>query len=137
MVNFDAVPMGARYSHSYVLTEAVYRGFIDVFGDTNELHVNDSYARERGFKAKVMHGNIINGFISHFVGMVFPAGEVVIHHLGLDYKSPSYLGDELVVEAVVDQKIEAVKTLVLKITVTNKTEDKVCAKGRLQVGVFA
>jgi acyl dehydratase len=36
------------------------------------LHIDDDYARSKGFKQKVMHGNILCGFLSRFVGELLP-----------------------------------------------------------------
>jgi acyl-CoA thioesterase FadM len=81
-----------------------------------------------------VHGNILNGFISHFIGMEYPAGNVIIHSLSLTYKSPCFLEDKLIIEAKVDQKIESVNALVLKLKITNSTQGNIASTGKIQVG---
>jgi 3-hydroxybutyryl-CoA dehydratase len=39
-----------------VVTESLIQGFAGVSGDFFDLHVDDQFARERGFKGRVAHG---------------------------------------------------------------------------------
>ena len=68
--------------------------------------------------------------------MVFPCRNTVIQSVDIAYKRPNYLGDRLRFDAVVAQKSEAVKTIVLKITITNLDQQYVAAKATLQVGLL-
>ena len=54
-----------KYEHTFKVSDEVYEGFIDVFKDTNPLHTDEAFARAKGFKGRVMHGNILNGFLSY------------------------------------------------------------------------
>jgi len=123
------------FRQEYIVTEAVYNGFIDVFHDRNPLHTNEEFARAKGFRGRVMHGNILNGFLSCFVGEALPTKEVIIHTQEIQYKLPVYLHDKLSFEAIVDGVYESVKTVEFKFTFLN-TEDKVVAKGKIQIGLF-
>src|SRR5262245_51814734 len=66
-----AIHEGLTTACRYTITAAVYEQFLATFGDTNRLHTEDDFARTRGFPERVMHGAILNGFISHFVGVHF------------------------------------------------------------------
>ena len=59
---------GQEFSHTFQVTESVYRGFIEIFKDKNPLHTDEAFARSKNFQGKVMHGNILNGFLSYFIG---------------------------------------------------------------------
>ena len=67
-----------KYEVPFIVSENIYKGFIQLFNDKNPLHVNDVFAIEKGFKEKVMHGNILNGFLSYFIGECLPVKNVVI-----------------------------------------------------------
>ena len=135
-VNFQDIGEGVKIAKTYGITHEVYEGFINTFGDKNSLHVDNSYAVSHGFDAKVMQGAILNGFISHFIGMEFPCANTVIQSVDIAFKQPNYLGDELNFEAVVDQKSDAVRTIVLKITITNVSRQQVAAKAKVQIGLL-
>lgn len=134
MNGFEKLSESQVVTHSYHLTELVYQGFLHTFDDRNLLHIDENYAKSKGFKSKVMHGNILNGFLSHFIGMVFPGENVIIHSQSIDYKKPSFIGDQIEIQATVDQLVSSVQTALLKIRLQNKTQEYLCAKGKVQVG---
>ena len=132
---FDSIAEGAVVSRDYVIARATYDRFIEAFGDVSPLHVSDEYARAHGFAGKVVHGSLLNGFISHFVGMHFPGEPALLQSVDIQFKTPSHLGDVVRLEARVAQKIEAVRVIVLDIQIQNITQGRLAARARVQVGV--
>ena len=127
---------GYRTRRRYVISAAVYEHFMAAFADTNALHVDDVFARANGFPEKVIHGMILGGFISHFVGVHCPGEQtLLLHAVQTQFKSPSHIGDEIEIEATVTQTVPAVKVVAMDLTVTNVTRGRVAAKARVQVGV--
>lgn len=126
---------GLEASHAYTISPEVYDAFRAASGDENPLHTDDAYARALGFPEKVMHGMILGGFISHFVGMRFPGGRVVLHSVDTQFKSPCHLHDEIRIDARVTQVAEAVGVAVMTLVLTNATRGRVAAKARVQVGL--
>ncbi len=126
---------GFRTEQRYTISAPVYEQFLRTFGDTNRLHTEEEFARGRGFPARVMHGAILNGFISHFVGVHFPGDGAVLHAVNMQFKSPCHLGDEIVIAATVAQVSEAVGVVTLEMVLTNLTRERVAAKAKVQVGV--
>jgi acyl dehydratase len=133
--SFDTIETGARVSRRYTISPAVYSLFLEAFEDVNPVHVDEGYARARGFDGKVMHGAILNGFLSHFIGVHFPGRRALLLSADLRYASPSYLGDMLEIQATVAQKAEAHCVLVLHLKITNLTRNTVAARGRVQVAM--
>ncbi len=132
---FEAITEGFQTSHEYVVTEDVYRCLVGPFGDVSPIHVDEAYAKERGFSGRVVHGAILNGFLSHLVGVHFPGKRSLIQSVNIQYKAPSYLGDALRLDATVAQKVESVRAIVLEVLFTNTTQGRVVAKAKVQVGV--
>ena len=126
---------GVTAACRYTITPAVYEQFLATFGDVNRLHTEDEFARSRGFPERVMHGAILNGFISHFVGVHFPGDASLLHSVNTQFKSPCHLGDEILIEAVVTQVSEAVGVATMELVLTNVTRDRVAAKAKVQVGL--
>jgi acyl-CoA thioesterase FadM len=79
---------------------------------------------------------ILNGFISHFVGVHFPGGHSVLHSVSTQFKSPCHLGDEIVIEATVTQVVQSMKVLVMNLVLTNVTRGRVAAKSKVQMGLL-
>lgn len=126
--------VGDKTKLNFVIDDAVYKGFITVFKDTNPLHTNPEYAVSKGFKERVMHGNILNGFLSYFVGECLPTKDVIIHSQQINFSKPVYLNDKLEFEAEVDEIYESVKVIKFKFYFKN-VEGKSVAKGNIQIGL--
>ena len=125
---------GDVFSEKFVITQDVYDLFKNTFKDFNALHTDDEYARSRGFKEKVMHGNILNGFLSCFVGELLPLKNTIIHSSRIAYKQPCYLNDEVKLEANLVDVYESVDTYLFKFKFSVQGEVK--ASGEIQVGLL-
>jgi 3-hydroxybutyryl-CoA dehydratase len=124
--------IGGTYKHNFILTEKIYDGFISISGDRNPLHTEPDFARSYGFREVVMHGNILNVFISYFVGECLPIKEVMIISQEIKYKLPVFINDELMFEASVAECSEAVKLVEFKFRFL-KNDNSVVATGKIQV----
>lgn len=124
-----------EYQHRFVVTQAVYDGFQQCSGDFNPLHTQETFAKSKGFSECVMYGNILNGFVSYFVGMLLPTSDVIIHSQDIMFKNPVFLNDELDFSAKVEEISEAVNTVIFKYSFRN-AGGKVVAKGHVQIGII-
>ena len=124
---------GQRETFQYRLTPTVYEHFLDAFHDYSPIHVDDDFAKSRGFSGRVMHGSLLNGFVSHFVGTWFPGRFSLLLSVDLRFAQPSYLGDIIRMDTVVSQKMDARKIIVLDATLANESQNHLAARGRIQV----
>jgi 3-hydroxybutyryl-CoA dehydratase len=118
----------------FTVTPKVYNGFTDVFGDRHPLHTNSNYAMNRGFRDKVMHGNILNGFLSYFIGECWPEQEIMILSQEIKYKRPVYLGNKLILEAVVVDIHHSVNLTEISCKFRNKVDGKIVASAKINIG---
>src|SRR5688572_18243656 len=86
--SFWQIEENFEFSRSYRIDETVYRALVEAFGDESPLHIDDDYARRSGFDRRVMHGAILQGFLSNFVGMHFPGKNSLILAVSLNYHQP-------------------------------------------------
>ncbi len=128
---FEDLTVGARFHRQYVISADVYQRFLDLFGDASPLHVDDQAAKACGFPAKLMHGAILNGFISNFVGMNFPGRRSLELGVEIRFLKPAYLGDVLELDAVVTQRLESRRVVVLDFAFGR--QDTAIANGRVTV----
>lgn len=126
---------GEIFTRKFIVTSSVYQGFIRTFEDRNPLHTDKDYATSMGFKNIVMHGNILNGFISYFIGECLPSKNVIIHSQEINFSGPVYMGDILTFEAKVDSIHESVNAVTFDFIFRNELNKKV-AKGCFQIGVL-
>lgn len=125
---------GDQFSEQFTVTGAVYNGFMTIFNDRNPVHTDDVFAKAHGFAGKVMHGNILGGFLSYFIGECLPVKNVVIHLQEIKYLKPVYLDDELQLKATLAEVYESVDTFVFSFTFENQKQVRV-AKGKIQIGI--
>jgi 3-hydroxybutyryl-CoA dehydratase len=125
---------GKRFEERFTVSEEIYRGFIHLFKDRNPLHTDEQFSLSKGFQSKVMHGNILNGFISYFIGECLPLKNVIIHSQEIQYKNPVYMNDELQFIAVVNDIFESVNAVEFSFSFLNKS--KTVAKGKFQIGIL-
>lgn len=133
--SFDEIEENSEFSHIYKIDEAVYNALVSVFGDESPVHVDEEYAKSAGFDGRVMHGAILQGFLSHFVGMRFPGKRSLILSVNLNYHRPSSLGDEITLTARVRQKVETGQVIVLEVKFINNKSETIVASGKVQIAV--
>ena len=126
--------IGLKITNQFIIDENVYNGFKSIFRDENILHVDKDYAISKGFKNKVMYGNILNGFLSYFVGELLPIKNVIIHKQNIAFHKPCYLNDIIIFDAVLKEKYDSVDAFLFKYKF-NK-EGKLIAKGNIQIGLL-
>jgi 3-hydroxybutyryl-CoA dehydratase len=126
---------GEKYSIPFVVNAPVYEGFITTFNDRNPLHTDFGFAVSKGFKGKVMHGNILNGFLSYFIGECLPIKNVAIQHQTIKFALPVYLNDELIFNAEVAEVFETVNAYLFKFYFQN-SEGKKVARGEIRIGLL-
>lgn len=133
--SFEEISENSEYSHSYAITEEVYGALVTVFGDRSPIHVDEDYALSNGFSGRVMHGAILQSFLSNFVGMHFPGKRSMMLSVNLNYHRPSYLGDKIKLTARVRQKVETGQVVVLEVKFFNEQTQIPVASGRVQIAV--
>jgi 3-hydroxybutyryl-CoA dehydratase len=116
---------GAKFTHEFVVSQAVYEGFIQTFNDRNPYHVSDEIARAKGFAGKIMHGNILNGFLK----------SVVIQSQEIKFHKPVYLNDTVTLHAEVTDFHESVRTAEISFQFLNQNNIKV-ARGKMFIGLL-
>jgi acyl dehydratase len=126
---------GQQFRQSFRVTDQVYKGFIQISGDHNPLHTDEAFAQSKGFRGRVMHGNILNCFVSFFIGECLPVKNVIIHAQSIKYSLPVYLNDEVEFVAEIEGFYESVQTYEFKFYFKNADGKKV-AKGDVQIGLI-
>jgi len=124
-----------KLTHIFRVSEGVYNSFQLCSGDMNPLHTNVAFAQNKGFRERVMYGNILNAFVSFFVGECLPTKDVIIHSQDIAFKHPVYLNDELHFDSEIEGVYESVNAIGFKFKFTNQN-NKVVAKGHVQIGLI-
>ena len=126
---------GDSFENSFTVSEESYLKFIELSNDNNPLHTNEEFAMTMGFQGKVMHGNILNAFLSFFIGECLPTKNVIIHSQEIQFKNAVYMNDKLSFTSKVSGVFESVNAVEFKYYFRNKA-NKVAAKGKFQIGIL-
>ncbi len=126
---------GAIFTQQFVVSAEVHNQFIQLFQDKNPLHTDENFAIAKGFQGRVMHGNILNGFLSYFIGECLPTKDVIIHSQEIQFKNAVYIDDALNFTATVEGFYESVNAVEFKFSFKNAAS-KIVAKGKIQIGLF-
>lgn len=138
MTIMELAENSASILHTYKVTPDVYYNFQCCSNDLNPLHTDMEYVSSKGFPGLVMYGNILNAFVSHFVGMLLPSREVMIQSQDISFHKPVFLNDEILLEAGIDAVSEAVNIVRYKFKFRRIGDGKqeLVAKGHVQVGLL-
>jgi acyl dehydratase len=122
----------------YEVTPDIYFAFQRCSSDFNPLHTDEQYAENHGFPDRVMYGNILNAFVSHFVGMKLPTRDVIIQSQDINFHKPVFLNDKLELQYAVENVSEAANSITFKLKFYKQCAPKsqLVAKGHVSVGLL-
>ena len=135
----------ARYSiddckegQSFSFQETISRENVDEFavltGDTSTIHIDGKFARERGFKDRVVHGVFLSTYFSRLIGVYYPGENSLLQMLNVKFLAPAYINDRINISAVVDQVSNGTRSLLLKLYIENVDTKKILVKGKAMLG---
>jgi UDP-4-amino-4,6-dideoxy-N-acetyl-beta-L-altrosamine N-acetyltransferase len=96
---------GSSYEYKFVLSNDQVRKFAEVSGDNNKIHRDDEFAKEFGFKGRLVHGFLAGSIFSNVFGTVFPGEGTVYINQSMNFIKPIYPNDELEAVFRVESKI--------------------------------
>lgn len=136
---FYEMEVGMTASFKKVITSDMEDSFRIITGDENPLHKDNDFAKQASggsFKGHVSFGMLIASLYSTVAGMYLPGKYSLIHSFDeISFMKPVYVGDELIVEAEVTDKDEALKMIRLKVIIKNQDNKKV-SRAKMKVLVM-
>lgn len=114
----------------------IYENFIKTFNDKNPLHTDQDFAESYGFKDKVMHGNILNGMLSYFIGELLPVKNVIIMKQEITFRNPIYLNDIVNFSAQIIEHHKAFDVYTFKFKFSESNTDKIFSTGKIQIKIL-
>ena len=129
-----AFPVGRSVSRTVRMTAGLIDSFVLLSGDCSPLHVDDSFARARGFLGRVAHGALLGALVSGVIGTELPGEAGVLQEIHLAFHNPCYEGDELTIEVHVSEEHVSVNALSCQIRVCS-SDGRLLAKGGFRSGL--
>ena len=127
---------GDIFEKEYQVTERIYSLFIQAFDDKNPLHVDKAFATKFKFPDRVMHGAILNGFLSNFIGECLPQKNVLVQSYNINFSKPVYQEQKLKFCAKITGVYDSVNSIEFKFTFQN-AENDIVAKGSIGISIIS
>ncbi|WP_050570714.1 MaoC/PaaZ C-terminal domain-containing protein [Dickeya oryzae] len=115
----------------FLITEKDMSQFASLSGDFNPLHVDDAFARAKGFSGVVVYGGLIIAHISRLIGMNLPGRDSLWSSIDVKFRNPLYVNQIATLEAVISAISSATGLIELKISL--RSGNKLIAKGKAEV----
>lgn len=127
--------IGLMESFSKTITIDMMSDFLKLSGDENPLHIDESFAKSKGFQDRVVYGMLTASFISTLGGCYLPGKYCIIQGVETKFLRPVYIGDEITVTGEVVDIREELNYIEIKVTMKNQKGEKVL-RGTLKAGVL-
>ena len=114
---FDSIQIGHKKNFSQTITKSLIDDFAKISGDFNPLHMDDVYASGTIFEKRVCHGMLLASFFSKLIGMYLPGKNALYFSQSLQFKSPCFIDDRIIVEGEVLDKSNSTKIITVKTTI--------------------
>lgn len=122
------INVGDRASFEKTLSETDVYLFAGITGDLNPAHVDQVEAEKTIFKGRIAHGILVSGLISTVLGMYLPGPGTIYLGQELKFLAPVKIGDTVMAEVEVIERLEEKNRLKLKTTCKTQ-EGKVVIEG--------
>ncbi len=87
--------VGQTASFAKTISESDVYHFAGICGDFNPVHINLVEAEKSRFGKRVVHGALVNSFISTVLGTKLPGEGTVYLSQNSKFKNPVYFGDTI------------------------------------------
>ena len=132
---FSDIHVGLEESFEVSITAEMMQKFLDISGDINPLHIDETYAKEKGFQGKVVYGMLSSSFYSTLAGVYLPGKFCILQGADIQFSNPVFIGDTLKITGKVSYINEAYKQLEIKAIIRNQDNKKV-SKATIKTGVM-
>ena len=132
---FTEVKIGLQESFSVTVDSSKLDYFLNITSDINPLHIDDSYAKSKGFDNRVVYGMLTASFYSTLIGVFLPGKYCILQGIDIQFNKPVYSGDNLTISGMVTYINDAYKQLEIKASIINQDHKKV-SKALIKVGLI-
>ena len=108
--------------------------FVELSGDRNTMHTDQSFAINYGFPDRLVHGMLTASFYSKLVGMYLPGAFALFQEVSISFTAPVYPGDTLTIKGEVVAIHEVYRQIEIKASITNQHGKKV-SRAKIRTGI--
>ena len=120
---FDSINIGINHEFKITITEKIVSDFSVISGDFNPLHMDENYAIKTKFKKRICHGMLLASFFSRLVGMYLPGESALYFSQSLNFISPCFINDKIIVKGEIIDKNHSTKIITVKTSIINQKNE--------------
>ncbi len=87
--------VGQSATTTRMVTEEDVNEFARISGDTNPVHMEESFASKTRFGRRIAHGAFVTSLISKVAGNQLPGPGSIVLSSSFSFHSPCYIGDTI------------------------------------------
>ena len=118
---FASLAKGESVTWKHTVAAEEVDSFVALSGDDNPLHIDDSFARQNGFRGRVVHGMLLGAFVSRVLGTVLPGPGVLWLSQSMRFQAAVYVGETVEIAVTITHASESLRTLVLETIVRTES----------------
>ena len=120
-LSFDDIFIGQKENFSKKITETLLDEFSRCSGDFNPLHMTNEFAESSTFGKRIVHGMLLASFFSQLIGMKLPGKNALYFSQTLNFRSPCYIDDEILVEGEIIEKSDSTRIITISTSISNSS----------------
>ena len=118
--------VGDTAVHTFTVSDEIVRGFSELTGDRNPVHLDEEFAQRTRFGRRIAHGMIAASQISAAIGNILLPGPGTIYlNQTLQFLAPVFIGDIVTTRVTVIGIKEGKPMATLETTCENQRGDVV------------
>ncbi len=129
------INIGDTFSNERKITDELIRGFAELSGDHNPIHLDEEFAKKTRFGRRIAHGMLSGAFISAVLGNEFEARKIVYLSQTMRFIAPVFIGDTITTTGTV-KAIRKEKGIVTLETVCTNQDGDVTLTGEAMVMIL-
>lgn len=131
----NGINIGDKFSTKRRITDEMIRGFAELSGDHNPIHLDEEFAAATRFGRRIAHGMISGALISAVLGNQFPGRKIVYLSQTMRFVAPVFIDDTITTTGTIT-KIREEKNIVFLETVCTNQDDEVTLRGEAAVMIL-
>lgn len=132
-LTLNEIQVGLSASFSVVITKKMVEDFLQLSGDFNPLHSDETYAHSTKFGKIVVPGMLLASFFSRLVGMHIPGKNSLYMSQTLQFKQPTFVSDVVAIRGEVTAVSKKLGLITMATTVENNQSGTLLLTGEAKV----
>ncbi len=130
----EQLKVGTEVCFERQILESDLDNFARISGDYNPLHTDRQFARNAGFRDRVVHGALLVALVSRFVGMELPGLHSLLLSMKLNFVAPTFPGEIIKMFGRVESIHLEQRVIVLRLMISSGGELRARGSAMVKVG---